>query len=67
MAHALMFWKRPYASFAEWLRDHPEPNLQELVERHVGYSRVPVEAWQRFDADTKRWQQAYRKRHEDEQ
>ena len=56
-----------YASFSEWLRDHPEPSLQELVDRWGGYSRVPVEAWQRFDADMKAWQQAYRRRHEGEQ
>jgi len=51
------------SSFSEWLRDNPEPNLQELVERYGGYARVPIEAWRRFDADMKRWQEAYRKRH----
>jgi hypothetical protein len=37
------------------------------IDRWGGYSRVPVEAWQRFDADMKAWQQAYRRRHEGEE
>jgi hypothetical protein len=61
-----MIWKRRHQSFTEWLADNPEPSLQELVERHGGYSRVPPEAAQ-FDAAMRRWQEAYRKRHEAEQ
>jgi hypothetical protein len=34
---------KTYNTFAEWLADHPEPSLQELVERYGGYSRVPPE------------------------
>jgi hypothetical protein len=43
-----MFGKT-YDTFAEWLAAHPEPSLQELVERYGGYSRVPPEAWAEFD------------------
>jgi hypothetical protein len=60
-----LIWKR-YASFSEWLRDHPEPSLQELVERWGGYSHVPVEAWAEFDRRMARWREACRKRHEDD-
>jgi hypothetical protein len=58
-----MIWKR-YASFGEWLREHPEPSLQELVQRHGGFSKVPPEVWHRFDAELRAWQEAYRKRAE---
>jgi hypothetical protein len=51
-------------TFADWLRDHPEPSLAELVERFGGYSRVPVEAWAEFDRRMARWREAYRWRHE---
>jgi hypothetical protein len=66
MRASLHIWKR-YASFSDWLADNPEPSLAALVERHGGFSKVPAEAWLRFDRDMKRWQEAYRKRHEGEQ
>ena len=53
-----------YDTFADWLHDHPEPSLAELVERFGGYSRVPVEAWAEFDRRMTRWREAYRWRHE---
>jgi hypothetical protein len=49
--------------FAEWLKQNPEPNLQELVERYGGFSRVPVEAWQKFDKRMDDWKRRYRQRH----
>jgi hypothetical protein len=36
-------------SFEEWLKDHPEPSLAELVERYGGYSRIPPDAWADVD------------------
>ena len=43
--------------------DTPEPNLQDLVERYGGYSRVPPEAWADFDHRMERWREAYKQRH----
>jgi hypothetical protein len=51
-------------SFEEWLRDHPEPGLAELVERYGGYSRIPPEAWADFDRRMAEWKEVYRRRHE---
>jgi hypothetical protein len=34
-----------HEGFAEWLKQNPEPSLQELAEGYGGYSKVPVEAW----------------------
>jgi hypothetical protein len=51
-------------SFEEWLKDHPEPSLAELVERYGGYSRIPPEAWADFDRRMAEWKEAYRRRHE---
>jgi hypothetical protein len=61
-----MIWNRRYDSFSEWLAANPEPDLQALVERWGGFSRVPVEQWLDFDRRMARWREAYRKRHEDE-
>jgi hypothetical protein len=53
-------------TFAEWLAENPEPSLQELVERHGGYSRIRVEAWADFDRRMERWREAYKQQHKDE-
>jgi hypothetical protein len=55
---------KTYDTFAEWLADHPEPSLQELVERYGGYSRVPPEAWAEFDRRMERWREEYKQRQE---
>ena len=36
------------------------PNLQELVELHGGWDKIPREAWELHDQNTKRWQQQVR-------
>jgi hypothetical protein len=53
---------KTYDTFAEWLADHPEPSLAELVERYGGYSRVPPEAWAAFDRRMQRWREEYKQR-----
>jgi hypothetical protein len=53
-------------TFAEWLEANPEPSLDELVERHGGYSRIPTSAWIDFDRRMERWREAYKQRHVDE-
>jgi hypothetical protein len=50
-----------HKAFAEWLRRNPEPDLQELVERYGGFSKVPVEAWQEFDRRIFNWKDRYRR------
>ena len=55
---------KTYNTFAEWLADHPEPSLQQLVERYGGYSRVPAKAWADFDRRMEAWRDAYRRRHQ---
>jgi hypothetical protein len=58
------FAGKTYDTFAEWLADHPEPSLQDLVERYGGYSRVPPEAWADFDYRVQVWREEYKRRHE---
>jgi hypothetical protein len=53
-------------TFAEWLEANPEPSLQELVEKHGGYSRIPPDAWIDFDRRMERWREAYKQRHVDQ-
>jgi hypothetical protein len=60
----MTIWKR-YDTFADWLRDHPPPDLQELVQRFDGFSKVPPREWARFDAAMARWREAYRRRHQE--
>jgi hypothetical protein len=48
---------------ADRLKKNPEPSLQELVERHGGFSRVPPEAWAEFDRKMDDWKRRYRRRH----
>jgi hypothetical protein len=55
----------PYETFSQWLADHPEPNVQDLVERYGGYSKVPIEAWADFDRRMAEWREAYKNRHND--
>jgi hypothetical protein len=57
---------KTYETFAEWLADHPEPSLQELIERYGGYARVPVDAWIDFDRRMQRWREVYKQRHVDQ-
>jgi hypothetical protein len=57
---------RRYETFAEWVAENPAPDLQALVARFDGYSRVPPEAWMEFDNAMRKWQEEYRKRHLDE-
>jgi hypothetical protein len=61
-----MIWNRRPETFSEWLAANPEPSLQELVERHGGFARVPVAAWLDFDRRMARWRESYRRRHQDE-
>ena len=57
------FAGKTYDTLAEWLEANPEPSLAELVERHGGYSKVPVAAWIDFDRRMERWREAYKQRH----
>jgi hypothetical protein len=49
--------------FAEWLKNNPEPSLAELVERWGGFSKVPVEAWKKFDRKMADWKLRYQQHH----
>jgi hypothetical protein len=42
--------------FSRWLADNPPPDLQELVERYDGYSKVPPEAWADFERAKVVWE-----------
>jgi hypothetical protein len=50
------------ADFAEWARDNPPPDLQELIARFGSYSAIPASAWIEFDDAMKDWQARYRER-----
>ena len=47
-------------TYAEWLARNPAPDLQRLVERWDGFSKVPVDAWTQFDQQMARWQERRR-------
>jgi hypothetical protein len=48
--------------YVEWLKDNPEPDLQELVQTFGRYDRIPSWAWAQFDRDMEDWQARYRAR-----
>jgi len=48
--------RRQFERFADWLKRNPAPDLQELVQRYGGFSRVPVEAWAQFDRAKQQWE-----------
>jgi hypothetical protein len=50
-------------SFAAWLAKDPAPDPQMLAEKHGGWSKVPIPAWQRFDRAVAAWKERLRKRH----
>ena len=53
------------ASFADWLRANPAPDLQALVERHGGYDKITREAWfVEHDRAVAEWQERRRRRSE---
>jgi hypothetical protein len=47
-------------TYAEWLVRNPAPDLQRLVARWDGFSKVPVSAWVEFDRKMARWQERRR-------
>jgi hypothetical protein len=49
-------------SYSEWLKQHPAPDLQELVERHGRYDLIPPEAWADYDLRMEVGQAEYRAR-----
>jgi hypothetical protein len=49
-------------SFEEFRKRDPPPDLQQLVERYGGYSRVPPEAWAKIDAAMAAWERRRRVR-----
>jgi hypothetical protein len=48
--------------FGEWLKANPEPDLQQLIDRCGGYSRITAEAWAEYDRAVEDWQRRYRLR-----
>jgi DNA N-6-adenine-methyltransferase (Dam) len=42
--------------FSRWLKDNPPPDLQRLVDRYGGHSKVPPEAWADFDRAKVSWE-----------
>jgi len=43
-------------NFVDWVKDNPLPDLQELVQRYGGFSKVPVDAWNEFDQQKAGWE-----------
>jgi hypothetical protein len=52
-------------TFAECLKDNPQPDLQALVAVYGEYDKITAEAWVMFERDRAQWQMAYRYRHEE--
>jgi hypothetical protein len=52
-------------TFAEWLKDNPQPDLQTLVAVYGEYDKITEEAWATFEKQREQWQMAYRYRHEE--
>lgn len=43
-------------TYAEWIKRDPPPDLQELVRRFGGYSKIPPAAWEEHDRALAAWQ-----------
>jgi hypothetical protein len=41
--------------YERWRKDHPPPDLHELIRRYGTYSQIPPEAWEEFDAAMEEW------------
>jgi len=49
----------PHADlFEEWLKDHPAPSLQVLVDTWGGWDKVPDICWKDFTARNEEWEMA---------
>ena len=48
--------------FAEWIKKHPPPDLQELVRRFGGYPKITPQAWADYDQGMVDWQRERRDR-----
>ena len=42
--------------YTAWLKHHPAPDLQELVEHYGGYHLIPAWAWEQYDHRMAAWQ-----------
>lgn len=49
--------------YARWLREHPWPELQDLIDRFGGYSKITAEAWAEYDEAVRQWQELRQKRY----
>jgi hypothetical protein len=49
--------------FADWLMQHPEPDIGDFVARYGDYSAIPLEAWREFDRAMATWQRLRRERY----
>jgi len=49
--------------FAQWVAEHPPPDLQELVRAHGCYLDIPEDAWREYIQAMKDWQQERRDRY----
>jgi hypothetical protein len=38
----------------------PPPSLEDLVQKYGGWDRVPPEAWKKYEAERKAWQDRIR-------
>jgi len=48
--------------FSTWLKTHPWPELQDLIDRFGGYNRITPEGWAEYDAAVEAWQTARKAR-----
>lgn len=53
---------KPSTDYADWLRQNPAPDLQELVRQFGSYTQIPDTAWKKYDSDMANWKRRFRNR-----
>jgi hypothetical protein len=48
--------------YERWLKDHPAPDLHELIRRYGSYSQIPSEAWAEFERAMNEWDEQRKSR-----
>ena len=49
-------------NFPEWLKTHPWPELQGLIDRFGGYNRISPEGWAKYYVAVEAWEAARKAR-----
>lgn len=49
-------------SWDTWVRTHPPPVLEHLLDRYGSWSRIPEHAWEEWDAACQAWEASRRDR-----